>query len=192
VSYLKASGYQDGHAGYSTPIDEQNFIVNVINFLQQQPDWANTAVVINWDDSDGWYDHQLGQIVNQSQTSQDMLNGPGYCGKMLPSLVGVDGQPHAQGRCGYGPRIPLLVVSPLARHNFVDHAMTDQSSIVRFIEDNWLARQRITGSFDALAGPLDNMFDFSQNGSDSVILDPNTGEVRFADNAASRAAGKGR
>jgi phospholipase C len=63
---------------------------------------------------------------------------------------------------------------------------------VRFIEDNWLARQRIMGSFDALAGPLDNMFDFSQNGSDSVILDPNTGEVRFADNAASRAAGKGR
>ena len=192
VSYLKAPGYQDGHAGYSTPIDEQNFVVNVINFLEQQPDWANTAVVINWDDSDGWYDHQLGQIVNQSQTSQDALNGPGYCGKMLPSLIGVDGQPHAQGRCGYGPRIPLLVVSPLARHNFVDHTMTDQSSIVRFIEDNWLARQRIMGSFDAIAGPLDNMFDFSQNGSDSVILDPDTGQVKFADNAASRAAGKGR
>ena len=70
--------------------------------------------------------------------------------------------------------------------------MTDQSSIMRFIEDNWLARQRIMGSFDAIAGPLDNMFDFSQNGSDSVILDPDTGQVKFADNAASRAAGKGR
>ena len=71
----------------------------MINFLQQQRDWRNTAVVINWDDSDGWYDHQLGQIVNQSQTSQDALNGPGLCGRALPTLAGVTG-PHAQGRCG--------------------------------------------------------------------------------------------
>ena len=187
VSYLKAPGYQDGHAGYSTPLDEQNFIVEVINFLQQQRDWRNTAVVINWDDSDGWYDHQLGQIVNQSQTSQDALNGPGLCGRALPTLAGVTG-PHAQGRCGYGPRLPLLVVAPYARHNFVDHTMTDQSSIVRFIEDNWLGGQRIPGSFDAIAGPLNNMFDFNQGQDDRVILDPQTGEVKFADNAASRAA----
>ena len=187
VSYLKAPGYQDGHAGYSTPLDEQNFIVEVINFLQQQRDWRNTAVVINWDDSHGWYDHQLGQIVNQSQTSQDALNGPGLCGRALPTLAGVTG-PHAQGRCGYGPRLPLLVVAPYARHNFVDHTMTDQSSIVRFIEDNWLGGQRIPGSFDAIAGPLNNMFDFNQGQDDRVILDPQTGEVKFADNAASRAA----
>ena len=43
VSFLKAPGYQDGHAGYSDPLDEQTFIVHVINFLQQQPDWKNTA-----------------------------------------------------------------------------------------------------------------------------------------------------
>ena len=187
VSYLKAPGYQDGHAGYSTPLDEQNFIVEVINFLEQQRDWRDTAVIINWDDSDGWYDHQLGQIVNQSQTSQDELNGPGLCGRALPTLVGVTG-PHAQGRCGYGPRLPLLVVAPYARHNFVDHTMTDQSSIVRFIEDNWLGGQRIPGSFDAIAGPLNNMFDFNQGQDDRVILDLQTGEVKFADNAASRAA----
>src|ERR1700689_2836601 len=80
VSYLKAPGYQDGHAGYSDPLDEQTFIVNVINFLQQQKDWANTAVVIAYDDSDGWYDHQIGPIVNQSSTAADVLTGPGQCG----------------------------------------------------------------------------------------------------------------
>jgi phospholipase C len=83
--------------------------------------------------------------------------------------------------------LPLLVVAPYARHNFVDHTMTDQSSIVRFIEDNWLGGQRIPGSFDAIAGPLNNMFDFNQGQDDRVILDPQTGEVKFADNAASRA-----
>ena len=69
VSFLKAPGYQDGHAGYSDPLDEQTFVVKVINFLQQQRDWKVTAVIIAYDDSDGWYDHQLGQIVNQSPTS---------------------------------------------------------------------------------------------------------------------------
>ena len=73
VSFLKAPGYQDGHAGYSDPLDEQTFVVNVINFLQKQKDWANTAVVIAYDDSDGWYDHQMGPIVNQSATAMDAL-----------------------------------------------------------------------------------------------------------------------
>ena len=35
VSYLKAGAYQDGHAGYSDPIDEQIFVVNTINALMK-------------------------------------------------------------------------------------------------------------------------------------------------------------
>src|SRR5262249_17736734 len=46
VSFLKAPGYQDGHAGYSDPLDEQTFVVDTINFLMQRPEWASTAVVI--------------------------------------------------------------------------------------------------------------------------------------------------
>jgi phospholipase C len=84
---------------------------------------------------------------------------------------------HAQGRCGYGPRQPFLVISPFARKNFVDHSTTDQSSIVRFIEDNWLGGERITGSFDAIAGSITNMFDFDRCREDGIlILDPSTGE----------------
>src|SRR5271168_3291860 len=80
VSYLKAPGFQDGHAGYSDPLDEQTFMVDVINFLQQQKDWASTAVIIAYDDSDGWYDHQMSPIVNQSATAMDALTAPGQCG----------------------------------------------------------------------------------------------------------------
>jgi len=181
VSFLKAPGYQDGHAGYSDPLDEQTFVVNTINFLEKQRDWESTAVVIAYDDSDGWYDHQLGQIVNQSTTAADMLTGVGACGNGATALPGVaPGTLHAQGRCGYGPRLPLLVISPWARRNFVDHTMTDQTSILRFIEDNWLGGERIgSGSFDAIANPINNSFDFSgfpQN-SDWYILDPSTGLV---------------
>ena len=184
VSFLKAPGYQDGHAGYSDPLDEQQFFVHVLNFLQQQPEWKSTAVVIAYDDSDGWYDHQMGPIVNQSSIPDDALTGQGACGNGSTALSGIDagGNAHAQGRCGYGPRLPLLVVSPWAKRNFVDHTVTDQTSVMRFIEDNWLNGERLgQGSFDVLANGIDNMFDFSHPALESVFprrlfLDENTGE----------------
>ncbi len=181
VSFVKAQAYQDGHAGYSDPLDEQTFLVNLINFLQKQPTWRSTAVVVLYDDSDGWYDHQMGPIMNQSTGPADALTGPNACGTAAIALPGIDpGNPHALGRCGYGPRQPLLIISPWSKENFVDHGVTDQTSVLRFIEDNWLGGQRIgQGSFDALSGPINSMFDFSaprENGR--LFLDPTTGEPR--------------
>ena len=179
VSFLKAPGYQDGHAGYSDPLDEQTFLVGVLNKLQEQPFWASTAVVIAYDDSDGWYDHQMSPIVNQSTTSADSLNAPGSCGNGASALPGIDaGNAHAQGRCGFGPRLPLLVVSPWAKVNYVDHTVTNQTSITRFIEDNWLGGQRIGGgSFDAVSESLTGMLDFTKTTpAQRLFLDTNTGQ----------------
>ncbi len=169
VSYLKAAAYQDGHAGYSDPLDEQQFLVETINRLQRRPEWRNTAVFIAYDDSDGWYDHAMPPIVSQSQTVRDGLTGDGMCGTSKA--------PYG-GRCGYGPRLPLLVVSPWARRNFVDHGTTDQSSLLRFIEDNW-SLGRLDGSSDDLAGSVNGMFDFHGRARrDRLFLDPQTGEIQ--------------
>ena len=183
VSFLKAPAFQDGHAGYSDPLDEQTFVVNVINLLQKSEDWDETAVVIMYDDSDGWYDHQMGPIVNQSTSPADTLTGPGNCGDgTTTALSGPDPStnPHAQGRCGYGPRLPLLVISRWAKKNFVDHTVTDQTSIIRFVEDNWLNGKRIGGgSFDALANSIAQMLSFGQDegeGNGTLILSPTTGQ----------------
>jgi phospholipase C len=186
VSYLKAPGFQDGHAGYSDPIDEQTFIVNTINFLQKSPEWQSTAVIIAYDDSDGWYDHVTSPLVNQSATASDQnTQTEAYmCGSVAgattTALPGVSTTTtHAQGRCGYGPRQPFLVISPYAKRNYVDHAITDQSSVVRFIEDNWLGSERIAGSFDAIAGSINGMFDFERCREDGIlILDPTTGQPK--------------
>ena len=178
VSFLKAPGFQDGHAGYSDPLDEQTFVTTVINFLQKQKDWSSTAVVIAYDDSDGWYDHQMGPIVNQSATAMDALTAPGQCGTGTGALAGVTIE-HAQGRCGYGPRLPLLVISPYAKQNYVDHTVTDQTSILRFIEDNWVGGQRITGSFDTLAGRLNSFFDFRSPDNNPLILNTSTGQPTY-------------
>jgi len=180
VSFLKPPAYQDGHAGYSDPLDEQNFLVTTINFLEGTPYWNTTAVVIMYDDSDGWYDHVMGPIINQSTGSADALTGPGACGTAATSLPGVNpsANPHALGRCGYGPRLPLLVISPWAKQNFVDHSVTDQSSIIHFIEDNWLGGQRLGGgSFDGIANSITQMFKFTAiRANGTLILNPTTGE----------------
>ena len=88
VSYLKAADYQDGHAGYSDPLDEQTWLVDTINRLQRMSSWKSTAVVVLYDDSDGWYDHQMGPTVSQSQTPLDALTGTGSCGTNTAEVPG--------------------------------------------------------------------------------------------------------
>ena len=87
-----------------------------------------------------------------------------------------------QDRCGYGPRLPLIVISPWTRDNYVSSNLTDQSSVVKFIEQNWLHNERIPGaSFDKIAGSLDargGVLDFRTFPHfRPLILNPATGEV---------------
>jgi len=173
VSFLKPPAYQDGHAGYSDPLDEQRFLVTTINRLQKSSSWDSTAVVIAYDDSDGWYDHRMGPIVNQSlDPAHDALFGAS-CGDDPARVMG-----GYADRCGYGPRLPLLVISPFAKANFVDRSLTDQTSILRFIEDNWRLGRIGDASFDARAGSLNRLFDFSGNRNRRLFLSPATGETR--------------
>jgi phospholipase C len=179
VSFLKAIAAQDGHAGYSDPLLEQPFLVSTVNAIMRSSFWRSTAVIILYDDSDGWYDHQMSPIVNPSAvaaantSNTDQLNGPGVCGHGAP-FGGI------QGRCAYGQRQPLLVISPSAKKNFVDHSLSDQSSVLRFIEDNWGTGRIGNGSFDELAGSLLTMFDFDHRvpGDRRLFLDEATGQPR--------------
>jgi phospholipase C len=184
VTFLKAPAYQDSHPGNSDPVDEGTFIATTVNAIEQSTFWSSTAIIIAYDDSDGWYDH-VTNLVNGSATTADKLSGTNVCisSTAASSALGdILGNPHAQGRCGYGPRQPLVVISPWAKKNFIDSTVTDQSSILRFIEDVFLSSQRVgQGSFDAQAGSLLNMFDFS-NGAvmpnpNVVVLNTTTGVV---------------
>jgi phospholipase C len=166
VSFLKAAEYQDGHAGYSDPLDEQHFIVNTINKLQKSPDWKSTAVVIAYDDSDGWYDHVAPKITNGS--SDPAADAPALCGK-AKAAGGY------QDRCGPSQRLPLLVISPYSKVNHVDHHYTEQTSIIKFIEDNWGVGRIGDASFDARAGDLDGFFNFQTPQARPLFLDPKTG-----------------
>ena len=171
--------YQDEHPGNSNSLDAQTGFVNLVNFLQQQPDWDSTAVILAYDDSDGWYDHAFATTTQGSFSAQDALTAPGQCGVpgVTPVPNGVKGLPVA-GRCGPGTRLPFLVISPYAKSNYVSHVFITQASIPQFIEDNWLGSERLGGgSFDATTGSIMDMFDFMQKKSVKLILDPTFGTV---------------
>jgi phospholipase C len=176
VSYLKAPEYQDGHAGYSDPTDEQTWLASTINGLEKLPSWKSTAVVIAYDDSDGWYDHVLGQILTPSQTSLDNLTAPGQCGANVNAVpVNSAGAPE-QGKCGVGPRLPFLVISPFAKSNYVGSQLIDQSSVVKFIEYNWRLSALGNGAADTAAGSIVSLFNFHDGQNPPLFLNPATGE----------------
>ena len=172
VSYLKAPEAQDGHPGYSDPLDEQKFLVNEINAVEQSKYWASTAIVITYDDSDGWYDHQAPVIVNGSN---DATMDASIC---TSAAVAVGS---SNDRCGYSQRLPLVVISPYTRSNYVSGSETNTASVVKFIEDNWLHGERIPNSFDATSGSLDahgGVLDFyGRPDYTPLILNPTTGAV---------------
>ena len=165
VSFLKAANYQDGHAAYSDPIDEQHFLVKYINMIQRSQYWKDTAIVIAYDDSDGWYDHVASPVLN---ASQDPAQDAAWC-----SAAGAPVAAGYQDRCGPGPRQPLLVISPYAKRNFIDHTATEQASILKLIEDNWSTGTLGDGSFDERAGSLGSMFDFAAPDNRKVLLRDN-------------------
>lgn len=150
VSFIKPRGFEDGHGGYSNPIDEQRHIVNVINQLQQLPQWKNMAIIIIYDDTDGDYDHQ---IPPKLQT--EVLDG----------------------HRGFGGRIPMLVISPWSKVNYIDHTMLDQTSVTKFIEYNWGLTTIGKYTADNYAGSILNMFDFNHKLASKLKLDPENGTI---------------
>ena len=155
------------------------------------PDWRSTAIVINYDDSDGWYDHAYSGVTtrrcHRPTTSPNTTLSGGHLGpvrararRRATPLAG------EQGRCGFGPRLPMLVLSPFAKSNYVDHDLSNQASTINFVEYNWQL-PGIAGSFDQAQAKVDKaehvpfdlagMFEFGNRGSTPALpLNPNTGQ----------------
>ncbi|WP_030253358.1 phospholipase C [Streptomyces violens] len=168
VSFVKAPAYQDAHAGNSSPTDEQHFLIDEINRIQKSAQWKDTAIVVAYDDSDGWYDHVYAKPRNGSKDGTPNDNG------QPTDAAACREAPAAAGgyadRCGPGTRQPLLVISPYSKVNHIDHTPTEQTSITRFIEDNWHTGRIGDASFDSRANPLTSMFDFAHPNNKRVLL----------------------
>lgn len=155
------------------PFDEQVFITSTINKLQESPEWNEMAIIIAYDDSGGWYDHEMSPIVmNSDLPGYDPLSGADLlCGTFLD-------EKSYDGRCGYGLRLPILVIPPFSKENYVSHHVIDQSSIIKFIEDNWQLGEIGDLSFDSIASSINDKVNFStEYDAGKLQLDKLTGQI---------------
>jgi len=135
VSWVIPSGLNSDHAGNTGATGGPSWVAAIVNAVGNSSYWANTAIIITWDDWGGWYDHV--------PPPQVLLNCSGWgCGYV------------------YGFRVPLVVVSPYAKPGYISHVPHDFGSILKFIEQVYGLPS--LGYADAPADDLSDCFDFSQ------------------------------
>jgi phospholipase C len=135
VSWVIPSGQNSDHAGTVTYTGGPSWVAAIVNAIGNSSYWANTAIVITWDDWGGWYDHvPPPQVIDDGKTW-----GSGYI---------------------YGFRVPLIVVSPYAKAAHISHATHDFGSVLNLIESTFGLPS--LGYADAHADDLSDCFDFKQ------------------------------
>jgi phospholipase C len=105
VTWVNPSPGHSMHPGQGNIANGIEWLDNFVQAVQGSSAWANTAIIVIWDESGGWYDH------------------------VAP--------PQLSGTIGLGARVPVLVISPLAKRNYISSQQMDLVSVLRFIQWNW-------------------------------------------------------
>jgi phospholipase C len=133
VSWVIPGGLASDHA-LGNDGSGPAWVASVVNAIGNSAYWANTAIIITWDDWGGWYDHVAPKVINDGVSW-----GSGYV---------------------YGFRVPLIVVSPYAKAAYISHVTHDFGSILKFIETNYSLPS--LGYADVAADDLSDCFDLTQ------------------------------
>ena len=142
VSFVKPIGYKSEHPGTSITLSAGvNWASALINEIEASPYGSSTLVLLTYDEGGGYFDHVA-----------------------PPAASTVDGKP-------YGTRVPLLGVGPFVRKNFVSHVTMEHSSIVKFIEWNWLGQK--TGQLGTRDTVVNNL---------GSVIDPKTSGITVPEN----------
>jgi phospholipase C len=97
----------DDHPGYADSQLSESLAAKVINSVARSPYWQDSAIIIIWDDSEGFYDH-----VPPPQFEP--------CPDKHP--------------CGDGPRVPLILISPYAKSGGIISNPGDHASFAKFLD----------------------------------------------------------
>ena len=111
VYWIQPDGAKDMHPGAGNILDGVEFLDNVVQAVKNSGEWQSTAIIVLFDESGGWYDH-----VSPPQLS---------------------GNTHGVGGQGLGMRVPVMIISPYAKTNYISHQQMDFVSILRSIQWNW-------------------------------------------------------
>ncbi|MFD7425921.1 phosphocholine-specific phospholipase C [Streptomyces sp. NPDC059818] len=142
VSYLVPSAVDSEHPSVSSPIHSATIVYKVLDALGKHPDvWRHTAVLINYDENDGFFDHVPPPVASPEVTEEQW-----------------EGQP-----TGLGMRVPMLVVSPWTIGGYVCSEVFDHTSVIRFLERWTGVKEPNIGDWRrTVTGDLTSAFDFSR------------------------------
>ncbi|WP_326679833.1 phosphocholine-specific phospholipase C [Streptomyces sp. NBC_01237] len=142
VSYLVPSALDSEHPSVSSPVHSATIVYKVLDALGKHPDvWRHTAVLINYDENDGFFDHVPPPVAPPEVAEEQW-----------------EGKP-----TGLGVRVPLLVVSPWTVGGYVCSEVFDHTSVIRFLE-RWtgVREPNISDWRRQVTGDLTSAFDFKR------------------------------
>lgn len=136
ISWVIPSRQNSDHASFKDANGGPSWVASIVNAIGNSAYWADTAIIVTWDDWGGWYDH-----VPPFKVVNDGISwGSGYV---------------------YGFRVPLIVIAPYARPAYISHVNHDFGSILRMLEENF--NLTALGYADSYApDDLSDCFNFQQ------------------------------
>lgn len=190
VSFIVAGAADSEHPDPSSPAQGAAYTARVLDALTADPRvWSRTALLINFDENDGFFDH----VPPPALPSADPSALGGWAGE---SAVSTEGEyhlhaspgnerfdlPELRGRpYGLGPRVPLYVVSPWSRGGWVDSQVYDHTSVLRLIERRFGVAADISPWRRAICGDLTAAFDFTRGDRRAFVASlPPTAEAAAA------------
>jgi phospholipase C len=136
VSFVEPAGYVglDEHATDKDVLNAPNvqsaaaYVQNIVDTLMGSPSWNDSLFVLTYDEGGGFYDH----MAPQTATPPDAVEFP----TDIPSGDICDSNTSSPV-CGFfvtGFRVPVIVISPFTKKNYVSHAAMDYTAILKLIE----------------------------------------------------------
>jgi phospholipase C len=113
VVWVTPDGAHSMHPGGGNILDGIEWLSQLVQAVKSSGEWQSTAIIVLWDESGGWYDHAP-----------------------PPQLSGADPATLPGGQ-GLGMRVPVIIISPYSKTNYISHQQMDFVSILRFIQWNW-------------------------------------------------------
>jgi phospholipase C len=132
VSWVRPSYPESEHPGYDVRQGE-TWTVDVVNAVMRSPAWPSTAILVTWDDGGTSTDSVQPPVVERS-------------GEGTPVR--------------YGPRVPLLVISPYTPRGTVSHRTLSHVSLLRYVETRFGVAPLT--ALDRQAASLDEFFDMNR------------------------------
>jgi phospholipase C len=162
VSFLEPAGYVglDEHSNDTDilhPPSVQtgaNYISGIINTLMSSPSWSDTVLILTYDEPGGFYDH----VPPQSAVPPDSIQFPTDESTQSGTACANDSTDPVCGFFFTGFRVPVIVISPFSKANYVSHVPMDYTAMLKFIETRFHLPS-LTAR-DAAQPDMSDFFDF--------------------------------